>query len=291
MKLQISSKKKKKYSKEKNMVKKIIELLKKGENQTACTKTEEYFDKTSFKTSTGSVEKGLAKYLALEILDEDLRNHIISRYVRFLWKTENTDIRELASFLIGKIFSENPSIFLFEVITLAKKSNSKADVDTLVHYVLEEQVAERYDYYLEMLYPFLQNENHWVRRLVILALARGFYLSKKPYDVGKCFQVIEESFTDERTVVTDANAWALGIAGLRVHPKEVVEYFKKYRDTEDKSIMKIFTDAITRTKKSKDVSPEFKSEIIDVLKHWKKELEDEDMEATIDATIEHMEKD
>ncbi|MHA2247765.1 MAG: DNA alkylation repair protein [Candidatus Hodarchaeales archaeon] len=269
MKIKLSKKDKERYSKENQKIFSIKDCLTASDFELASQLLENALEETEFKTKFGSPEKNLTKYIFCKLLEEPTTS--IEKYDQFyqkLWEKEDGSLREIGLYILGFLFSQSPENYFQPTVELVKLCTSWNDIDNLVGYVIEEHVAKDYDFYLGELNPLINHENQWIKRLVIVSLGRGFFLTKKRENMRKCLETIEKSFTDARKIVLDANSWIIGTLGFRVDPEQVVNYFEKYRLTDDPTIIKLFCDVVKRSKLSKELPPDLKEKIISSLKQW-----------------------
>lgn len=288
MKVKVSTKNRQRYSQEDQTIEEISTKLKDAKTIEARKLVEELVQKTTFKKKSGKLEKNFTKYIALKLSkNTGLDLQILSSFVQNLWEEEQSALREIGIFILGKIYPSNPDAFLEEVFSYAQKALRWNDLDNLVHYVLEEQVAEDYDFYLKKLQPLITQENQWLRRLAIVALGRGFFLSKKKEHVKQCFSAIEPTFTDSRKIVLDGNSWVIGTLGFRVAPEQVVHYFEKYNSSKNTTCIKLFCDAIRRTTCSKKLPADLKKKVSTTLETWQN-IEEQRIVRTVESALEFL---
>ncbi|MHA2298758.1 MAG: DNA alkylation repair protein [Candidatus Hodarchaeales archaeon] len=271
MKLKVSNKNKERYTKEDKAIQIIRDELAVSSVEKARELLEIALKDTEFKTKFHAPEKDLTKYYALKLLEDlTLSPETLGQFSQKLWEKENSSLREIGIFILGHLYSQNPDKYFGSTVELAKLSNTWNDIDNLGGYVIEEHVAKNYDLYLVKLYPLVTHKNKWVRRLAIVSLGRGFFISKKKEHVKKCLETIEVNFTDSRKIVLDANSWIIGTLGFRVDPDEIVRYFERYMASEDPTIIKLFCDVVKRSKLSKELPPALKEKINLSLEQWGK---------------------
>ncbi|MHA1168486.1 MAG: DNA alkylation repair protein [Candidatus Hodarchaeales archaeon] len=269
MRLKVSKKNREKYEIENTKIFTIKEEIETSNTKKARELLEHAFNQTGYKTKFNEPEKELSKYYALKLLEKPVINgDLLHQFIKDLWEKKDASLREMGTFLLSRLYTIDSKKYFIFVIELASLCNTWNDIDNLVMYVLEEHVARDYENYCEKLGPLITHENQWVKRLVIVSLGRGFFISKNKLYVKKCLEVIDQSFTDSRKIVLDANSWVIGTLGLRVNPEEVIRYFQKYRSSDEPVIIKLFCDAVKRSKLVKKLPVALKEEIITSLETW-----------------------
>ena len=285
MKLKVSKKNRERYETENSKITAIRKELMASNMRKARELLEQAFNETEFKTKFNEPEKDLTKYCALKVLEEPpLSNEILYKFIQDLWEKKDASLREIGIFLLGHLYSIDPKRYFKHIIELAMLCNTWNDIDNLAGYTIEEHVAKDYDDYLERFQTLITHENQWVRRLVIVSLGRGFFISKNKHYVEKCFEVIELSFTDSRKIVLDANSWIIGTLAMRINPKEVTRCFQKYRASDNPIIIKLFCDVVKRSKLAKTLPVELKAEIIISLDRWR-ELDQSKTRRSVDSAL------
>ncbi len=274
MKLKVSSKDIERYFIEKEKIVKIVSNLANSNSKDARDNVVEFIAKTNFRTKFDEPEKDITKYIAIEILkNETITLKTYLEFIDSLWEIENSSVREISSFIMGQIYDRDPEAHFEIIVKNAKLCLNWNDIDNWAGYSLEEYAAKDYNKYLEKLSPLIIHENQWVRRLAIVVLGRGFFLTKDERDVVKCFKAIEPSFSDSRKIVLDANSWIVGTLGFRVNPEEVVRYFEKYSNSKDYTIIKLFCDIVKRSKLVRDLPDKLLRSILEILQIWLKSEE------------------
>lgn len=284
MRLTLSASKSKLYQEELEGIEKIVDNLHDNDIEAAKISLRLLIEHTKFRKKNGNPIKNLTKYIALKILEHEIEANALYEFVDLLWKCEMDYMREISVFILGHLYSLDPESNFKKVVHYASSCKKWNHIDNLVNYALEESIATEYDLYLEKLTPLLDDENQWIKRLAIVGLGRAAFITKDPNQMKLCLAAIETTFKDSRKIVRDANSWIIGTIGFRVNPKEVVNYFMKYKDIEDYERIRLFCDSVKRTITVRELDGELKKAINTVLTNWSS-IDDAKIERTVKSAL------
>ena len=191
------------------------------------------------KTISKSAKKDVPGYLPL---------------ARLLWDEFGREGRVVSAILFGAMELAQPSKIMILLKELCRSCVTWEDADRLAMDALEPIVRKEPEDWIGVIEPWLIDENKWVRRAGVTALAR--LPMKHPYLTERCLELIEPLLVDEEVDVRKAVSFAIRL-GVRGKVKPVTEFLQRNVPPKDPMATWVLCDAIRSM--TKKFLPEFAS--------------------------------
>jgi len=242
-----------------------------GSVKQACEDYKNVLDSYRFITSA-PMEKSYLKNLG-SLLGKQVRKQP-DNFLKFctsIWSDSFKDGKDPVGSILASLQMLNPDPIILETIKMCRKAKSTDDVDILVT-GFEPVILRDPQKYFPLLKSIINDDNIWVKRLVIVTIGHVMYRHKKEDITTDCLELLRDELSNESEPIRKATSWIIGSYGVRADQNAVAMFMKSFADCDNPVVVWNFTEIFRRSKIS--IQKEVSDILIPLFEKWSESSND-----------------
>jgi 3-methyladenine DNA glycosylase AlkD len=181
---------------------------------------------------------------------------------RLLWEEYGREGKGVAVDMLGPMELAKPETIVPLVMELCRTCVTWEDADRLAMYALEPVVRKQPEVWLDVLEPWLADENKWLRRAAVTVAGR--LAMKHPTYTARCLELSERLLLDDEVDVKKAVSFAIRLCA-RGEVAPVRDFLARHVPPRDPAATWVLCDAVRSM--AKKLLPEFAS-LLPLYEQW-----------------------
>ena len=236
-----------------------------GSVEQACEDYKNVLDNYRFITSA-PMEKSYLNSLGT-LLARQVRKQP-DNFLKFctsIWSDSFKDGKEPVGSILAALQALNPDLIISETIKMCRKAKNTDDVDILVS-GFEPVILRDPHKYFPLLKSCIDDDDIWVKRLVIVTIGHIMFRHKKEDITTDCLELLRNELSNESEPIRKATSWIIGSYGVRADQNAVALFMKSFADCENPVVVWNFTEVFRRSKIS--IQKEVSDILIPLFEKW-----------------------